>query len=215
MVGLSVHESGGGGYLVLGRWVARATTTWAHASAPRWGETWARSIKIPRFLAVLGGWAYFLRLPWQCQGDLWVWSLGLFSPIFFLHIHKQKKLIKKEYCRCGPHPLQVISSRARPPLVKGAGCLAAFSRISGVGHSCSWPPLHCGDSKNLAREVVPGASLHSEALSPECGREHQETGDQLGPTRHVGARLRGLLGPTAHGLLGQRHPGPRLSHMVG
>ena len=35
------------------------------------------------------------------------------------------------------------------------------------------------------------------------------------PTRHVGAGLRGLLGPTAHGLLGRRHPGPRLSHMVG
>ena len=34
-------------------------------------------------------------------------------------------------------------------------------------------------------------------------------------TRHVGAGLRGLLGPTAHGLLGRRHPGPRLSHMVG
>ena len=30
---------------------------------------------------------------------------------------------KKEYCRCGPHPLQVTSSRARPPLVKGAGCI--------------------------------------------------------------------------------------------
>ena len=34
------------------------------------------------------------------------------------------------------------------------------------------------------------------------------------PTRHVGAGLWGLLGPTAHGLLGRRHPGPRLSHMV-
>ena len=30
--------------------------------------------------------------------------------------------------------------------------------------------------QNLAPEVVPGASLHSEALSPECGRECQETG---------------------------------------
>ena len=123
-------------------------------------------------------------------------------------------LIKKEYCRCGPHPLQVISSRARPPLVKGVAALAPFSRISGVGHSGSWPPLHCGDSKNLAPEVVPGASLHSEAVSPECGREHQETGD-CGPTRHVGAGLRGLLGPTAHVLLGRQHPGPRLSNMVG
>ena len=38
----------------------------------------------------------------------------------------------------------------------------------------------------MAPEAVPGASLHSEALSPECGRECQETGD-CGPTRHVGA----------------------------
>ena len=30
-----------------------------------------------------------------------------------------------------------------------------------------------------APEAVPGASLHSEALSPECGREHQGTGDGL------------------------------------
>ena len=68
---------------------------------------------------------------------LGVWSLGLFSPIFFSTSSKKKKkkkliklpdlpdreasLIKKEYCRCGPHPLQVTSSRARPPLVKGAG----------------------------------------------------------------------------------------------
>ena len=73
------------------RRVARATTTRAHASAPRWGETWARSIKIPRFLAALGGRAYSLRPPWHVPGGPWVWSLGLFSPIFFLHIHKQKK----------------------------------------------------------------------------------------------------------------------------
>ena len=54
----------------------------------------------------------------------------------------------------------------------------------------------------LALEVVVGASLHSEAPSPECGRECLETGD-CGPARHVGAGQRGLLGPTAHGLLGQ------------
>ena len=90
---------------------------------------------------------------------------------------QEKKLIKKEYCRCGPHPLQVISSRARPYLLRERAALAPFSRISGVGHSGSWPPLHCGDSTNLALEVVPGASLHSEALSPECGREHQGTGE--------------------------------------
>ena len=61
--------------------------------------------------------------------------------------------------------------------------------------------------QNLAPEAVPGASLHSEALSPECGREHQETGD-CGPTRHVGAGLWGLLGLTAHGLLERRHRAP-------
>ena len=50
----------------------------------------------------------------------------------------------------------------------------------------------------LAPEVVPGASLHFEALTPECGRECLETGD-CGPARHVGARQWGLLGLTGHG----------------
>ena len=59
-----------------------------------------------------------------------------------------------------------------------------------------WGPQH------LATEVVTGASLHSEALSLECWRECQETGD-CGPTRHVGAGQWGLLGLTAHGLLGR------------
>ena len=68
--------------------------------------------------------------------------------------------------------------------------------------------------QHLAPEVVPGASLHSEALLPECGRECQETGD-CGPARHVGTGRCGLLGPTAHGLLGRRHTGPRLRDMVG
>ena len=90
---------------------------------------------------------------------------------------REASLIKKEYCRCGPHPLQVISSRARPYLLRERATLAAFSQISGVGHSDSWPPLHCGDSMSLAPEVVPGTSLHSEALLPECGREHQGSGD--------------------------------------
>ena len=131
---------------------------------------------------------------------LGVWSLGLFSPTFFSTSSKKKNYlpdreaswIKKEYCRCGPHPLQVTSSRARPYLLRERAALAPFSQNSGVGHSGLWPPLHCGDSKHLAPEVVPGASLHSEALSPECGRECPGTGD-CGPTRHVGAGLWGLL----------------------
>ena len=51
-----------------GQRVARATTTWAHASAPRWGETWARSIKIPRFLAVLGGTGILPKAALACAG---------------------------------------------------------------------------------------------------------------------------------------------------
>ena len=50
---------------------------------------------------------------------------------------REASLIKKEYCRCGPHPLQVTSSRARPYLLRERATLAAFSRISGVGHSGS------------------------------------------------------------------------------
>ena len=107
----------------------------------------------------------------------------------------------------------MISSRARPYLLREWATLAAFSRISGVGRSGSWPPLHCRDSTGLAPEAVPGASLRSGALLPECGG----TGgpEMVWLARHVGAGLRGLLGPTAHGLLGRRHPGPRLGRMVG
>ena len=85
--------------------------------------------------------------------------------------------------------------------------MAPFSRISGVGYSGSWPPLHCGDSTNLAPEVVPGASLHSEALSPECGRECPGTGD-CGPTRYVGAGLWGLLLADCSRVARATTPGP-------
>ena len=39
--------------------------------------------------------------------------------------------------------------------------------------------------------------------------------EKVRPARHVGARLRGLLGPTAHGLLGRRHPGPASATWLG
>ena len=114
----------------------------------------------------------------------------------------------------GPIPLQVTSSRARSPLVKGEGCIGPFfPKFLGwplwfMASIALWGPHY------LAPEVIPGASLHSEALSPECERECQETGD-CGPAGHVGAEQWGLLGLTAHGLLRRRHPGPCLSHMVG
>ena len=105
-------------------------------------------------------------------------------------------LIKKGYCR------QVTSSRVRPPLVKGAGCIGPlFPDFRG------WPlwfmaSIALRGLQNLAQEVVPGTSLHSKALPPECERECQETGD-CGPTRHVEVGRWGLLGLTAHGLLGR------------
>ena len=106
---------------------------------------------------------------------------------------REARLIKKEHCRCGPHPLQVTSSRARPPLVKGEGHIGRlFPKFRGwplwfMASIALWAP------HQLALEVVPGASLHSESLTTECGRECLETGD-CGPTRHVGAGRWGLLG---------------------
>ena len=148
-----------------------------------------------------GGMGILPKAALAVPGRPWVWNLGLFSSTFFLHIYKQKKLIKKEYCRCGPHPLQVTSSRARPPLVKGVGHIGPL-----LPEFWGWPlwfmaSIALWGPHQLAPEVVPGTSLHFEALAPECERECLETGD-CGPARHVGAGRWGLLGLTAHGLLG-------------
>ena len=103
----------------------------------------------------------------------------------------------------------LTSSRARPPLVKGVGHIGPlFPEFRG------WPlwfmaSIALRGPHQRAPEVVPGASLHSEALTPECGRECLET------VSHVGAGRSGLLGLTAYGLLGRRHLGPCLSHIVG
>ena len=86
----------------------------------------------------------------------------------------------------GPTPPQVTSPRARPPLVKGVGCIGPpFPEFRG------WPlwfmaSIALRGPHHLAPEVAPAASLHSEALTPECGRECQET-EGCGPARHVGA----------------------------
>ena len=88
---------------------------------------------------------------------------------------REASLIKKEYYRHGS--LQVTSSRARPPLAKGAGHIGPlFPEFQGwplwfMASIALWGP------HQPALEAVPGTSLHSEALSPECGRECLETGD--------------------------------------
>ena len=92
--------------------------------------------------------------------------------------------------------------------------MAAPSRISGVGHSGSWPPLHCGDHTNPAPGLLPVPHCTLRPSHPSAGGNTRGP-EMAWPTRHVGAGLRGLLGPTAHGLLGRWHLGPHPSHMVG
>ena len=80
---------------------------------------------------------------------------------------REASLIKKEYCRCGPHPLQVTSSRVRPPLVKGAGCIGPlFPEFRG------WPlwfmaSIALGGSKHLHRRLfqAPHCTLRLSHLS--------------------------------------------------
>ena len=122
---------------------------------------------------------------------------------------REASLIKKEYCRCGPHSPQVISPRAGPYLLRERAALAPLSRIPGASHSGSWPPLHCGDSTNLAPEVAPGASLHSEALSPECGREHQGTGEGSANLT-CRSRAQGTIGADCSWVARVMTPGPPL-----
>ena len=120
---------------------------------------------------------------------------------------REASLIKKEYCRCGPHPLQVTSSRAGPPLVKGAGNIGRlFPDFRGWSlwfmTSIALRGLH-----KPAPEVVPGASLHSEALSPECGREHQGTG--VGLTNSTcRSRAWGTIGADCSRVARATTPGP-------
>ena len=127
---------------------------------------------------------------------------------------REASLIRKEYCRCGPHPLQVTSSRARPPLVKGAGHIGPlFPEFRG------WPlwfmaSIALRGPHQLAPEVVPGASLHFEALTPECGRECLETGDPCANST-CRSRAMGTIGADCSRVAGATTPGaPRLSHMV-
>ena len=123
-------------------------------------------------------------------------------------------MIKKGYCRCGPHPLQVTSSRARPYLLRERAAWPPFPGFPGLATLVQG--LHCtaGTPQTLHRRLLlaPHYTLRLSHLSVGGNTRGLE---KVRPTRHVGAGLRGLLGPTAHGLLGRRHPGPRLSHKAG
>ena len=103
----------------------------------------------------------------------WVGNQGRLGP------GREASLIKKEYCRCGPHPPQVTSPRARRPLVKGAGNIGRLFPDFRGWSLWLMTPIALRGLHKPAPEAVPGASMHCEALSPECGREHQGTGDGL------------------------------------
>ena len=116
-------------------------------------------------------------------------------------LDREASLIKKEYCRCGPHPPQVISSRARPYLLRERATLAppGFPGLATLVHD-----LHCtaGTPQTLHRRLflVPHCTLRLSHLSVGGNTRGLEI---VRPTRHIGAGLRGLLGLTAHGLLGR------------
>ena len=55
----------------------------------------------------------------------------------------------------GPTPYKWLLPELALHLSRERASLAPFSRISGVGHSGSWPPLHCRDSKHLHRRSFP------------------------------------------------------------
>ena len=120
-------------------------------------------------------------------------NLSQFQRLIHHHENCKKVEVQYRFCACAvgvstdsvfpsivAHRGGVVKCRLCRSVAEEFGTIGALvpsSRISGVGHSGSWPPLHCGDSKHPAPEAAPGAPLHSEALSPECRREHQETGE--------------------------------------
>ena len=65
MVGLSVHESGGGGYLVLSRRVARAMTTWPMPQLEDGVRHGFKVSRFPDFWPYLGGRAYSPQGSWH------------------------------------------------------------------------------------------------------------------------------------------------------
>ena len=86
--------------------------------------------------------------------------------------------------------------------------------LHGVGYSGLWPPLHCGTPQTLHQRLLPVPDCTPRPSHPSAGGNTRGL-EMARPTRHVGAGTRGLLGPTAHGPLGRRHPGPCLSHTAG
>ena len=108
-------------------------------------------------LSVNGTNVYLVKRTFFYQNSLLIFIQS--SWLIFYLPDREASLIKKEHCRCGPHPLQVTSSRARPPLVKGTGYIGPlFPEFRG------WPlwftpPLHCGDLGNSHRRLF---------LAPHC-----------------------------------------------
>ena len=138
---------------------------------------------------------------------LGVWSLGLFSPIFFSTSSKKKK--KKECCRlsASPHSLQVTPSRARPHLSREGRPIGAhpWDPRGQPSLRANKPPLHCGGAPSHLRPS-PVASLHSERPPHDCGIGTRLWSRWL--ARQFTSPEAGVIWPLADGWLGRRPPGP-------
>ena len=97
----------------------------------------------------------FVREAWHVLSYLGVWSLGLFSPTFSPHPQKKKKLIKKEYCRCGPHPPTSDFPQSQTSTCQGSG-LHWPPPPRSPGSATSAHGLHCtvGTPKTLHRRLL-------------------------------------------------------------
>ena len=147
---------------------------------------------------------------------LGVWSLGLFSPIFFsTSSKKKKKKIDQEGIQqvWAPPPTSDFPQSQTLP-VKGAGHIGRPPGSPGPATLAHDPHCTAGTPQTLHRRPLPVPHRTLRLPHPSVGGNTRGP-EMAWPTRHVGAGLRGPLGPTAHGLLGRRHPGPCLSHMAG
>ena len=98
----------------------------------------------------------------------------------------------------------MTSSRATPPLVKGAGHIRPLFQNSGVGHSGSWPPLHSGDLTNSHWRLL---------LVPHCTLRpsHLSVGGnawRLWASSTCRSRAMGTIGPNCSRVARATTPGP-------
>ena len=127
--------------------------TACHKLRKVWTSSLKTSIKVRLFIATVESVLLYNSNTWSLTNQMEKRLDGVYTRMLRMAMNVSWKQhmtneelygdLPKVTTKIAIHRLRL---RARPPLVKGAGCIGPFSRISGVGHSGSWPPLHCGDS---------------------------------------------------------------------